>query len=241
MIWHQGMAPNTPPHAPETDRLALAAVEGVRDGMVVGLGAGKTASRAVRALAARVAAGDLTDLKVVPASDAAEAICLDLGLTLAESAAFERLDLLIDGADEVDRDLRMLKGSRGAVTRERILAAAAARRIYMVTESKVSLRIGTNSALALALLPFGVASTRQLLRRLGLIGVMRREIGGGLLVTDNGNLILDAEIPDNADINRLATDLWATPGVVEHGLFLHEADTLLIERHDATVERLERR
>lgn len=238
MLWHKVSVSSDPESG--IDTLAQVAVGEVVDGMTVGVGAGKTASRAIRELSARVSRGDLTGITVVPASDAAEKVCLELGLTIAEASRFESIDLLLDGADEVDGEMRMIKGSRGAVARERIIAAASDRRLYLVPEAKLSERIGTNSALAVAVMPFGVASTRQAMLGIGLNGVLRRDLNGGILVTDNANLVLDVSVPAEADLNEMASALHEIPGIVEHGLFLHEASEILVERASGAIDRLVR-
>ncbi|GJM18865.1 MAG: ribose-5-phosphate isomerase A [Phycisphaeraceae bacterium] len=221
------------------DALAEAALESVRNGMVIGLGAGRTAARGIRALADRVR---LTGLKVecVCASEAAEALAREVGLTIADFALLEKLDLLIDGADEVDRKMRVLKGSRGAVTRERMLCWASERTVFMVGERKVAEQIGSQATLAIAIMPFGMTPTRNAIRELGLNGVVRVGYNGDYFITDNGNLILDVSLDGNEDLEDLATTLNDIPGIVDHGLFLNEADLILIEHEDGTVEPLHR-
>lgn len=221
------------------DALAKAAIDEIEPGMLVGFGAGRTSSRAIQALAARVKEEEMA-LRIVAASEATEALCREVGLTVEDFATVEELDLLIDGADEIDREMRMLKGARGAVTRERMLAWASGRRIYMVGEAKVSPYLGTKSSLCIAVIPFGLASTRSSVRRLGLNGVMRRGLAGELLVTDNGNLILDVSLNEGQDLDEIAAALHRIPGVVEHGLFLEEADVILIEHDEDGIERLTR-
>lgn len=226
-----------PPDQHTEDRLAAAAVNAVSSGMLIGLGAGKTAGRAIDLIAQRVRDWRL-DIEVVGGSDATERACAELGLRVREFAQIEELDLLIDGADEVDRELRVLKGSRGAITRERMLAWASRRTIYTVDSSKLSDRIGTHATLAVAIIPFGLASTRAAVRRIGLNGVVRRELDGSMTVTDNGNLILDVAIDAVDDLEWAASQLAAIPGIVEHGLFLSEADEVLVEHEDGRIERL---
>jgi len=201
--------------------------------MMVGLGAGRTAARCIRALADRVRSEGL-DIRCVAASEKSEALCRELGLPMAEFATVERLDLLIDGADEVDHDLRMIKGSGGAVTRERILAwaTAAGGCIYVIDESKYVRRLGSACSLPIALMAFGLAATRAALRKIGLNGVCRRSLDGGLFLTDNANLILDVGLDSETELDELVRLLDAIPGVVDHGLFLSEADEVLIETSD---------
>lgn len=215
------------------DALAEAAVAEVTSGMIVGLGTGRTAARGILALAARVKEENL-DVRCVPTSHACETIARSQGLHVIDFAVVESVDLLFDGADEVDRQLRMLKGKGGAMTRERIVAHAAKRRVYMIQESKIVDRLGLTSPLGIAVLPFGVAATRTHLRRLGLNGVLRPGFDGHLFLTDNGHVIMDVTL-DDRDLDELACDLNAVPGVVDHGLFLTEADEVLVEGRGEVV------
>lgn len=235
MLWRRGYALS---EQEVGDALAQAAVANIVSGMLVGLGAGRTAARGVHALADRVRE-DRLDIRCVPASNATEVLARELGLPLVDFAMVEQLDVLIDGAAEVDRSMRVMKGSRGAMTRERMLAWASKRRIYMVEESKVSDRIGTLCTLPIALMAFGLASTRRAIRDLGLNGVLRRDLDGNLFLTDNGNLVLDVKLSGSEDLDTLAAELNDLPGVIDHGLFLTEADCILISRPNE-VEVLER-
>ncbi len=219
------------------DRLAITALEEIKPGMLVGFGAGRTASRVIQALGDLVGIEDFP-VRVVAASEATEALCREVGLEVVDFATVEELDLLIDGADEIDRQMRMLKGTRGAVARERTIAWASRRRVYMVGSEKVSPYLGMNSTLSIAVMPFGLASTRASVRRLGLNGVMRRGFAGELYVTDNANLILEVSLPEGIDLDELDTELHRIPGVVEHGLFLNEADAILIEHQGGEIETL---
>lgn len=224
------------------DALARAAVADIRPGMVVGIGTGRTARRAIAALAGRIIAEQL-DITCVSTSEASSAYALELGIKVREFATIDRVDYLFDGADEVDGHLRMLKGAGGAMTRERLVATAAERRVYLVEEEKLVEHLGERTPLAVAVMAFGLASIRANLRTLGLSGVLRRSMDGTLYVTDNGNLILDVQLhgggdDDGHNYERLATALNNTPGVIEHGLFLTEASEVLVRREDASIERL---
>jgi len=174
-----------------------------------------------------------------PTSNGSEALARDLGLDVTEFALVERIDYLFDGADEVDHELRMLKGSGGAMTRERMVAWAADRCVYMVDQRKLVDKLGTNTTLSVAVMAFGLASVRAALREMTLCGVCRRDLNGELFVTDNGNLILDVALGNNLDIESITTGLNDIPGVIDHGLFLYEADEVLIDR-DSSIERLVR-
>lgn len=223
-----------------TDALAHAAVATVRSGMKVGLGAGRTAARGIVALAHRVADEGL-DIECVAASEKSEDHARSLGLKITDFAMLEELDILIDGADAVDRHMQVMKGSRGAMTRERIISWASLRTVYMVTQNKVAQhQIGTNTPLPIAVMAFGLVSTRKALRRIGISGVVRQDMHGRLFITDNGNLILDVSLRGDENLLELATELNDIPGVIDHGLFLDEADIILIEKNDGSIERLER-
>lgn len=221
------------------DALAAEAVSMVEPGMTVGIGSGTTASRALRFLADRVKHESI-DVSVVPASDATEKVCKASGLRCIDFATVEEIDLLIDGADEIDHAMRMMKGSGGAMARERMLAWASHRRVFLVREHKISERLGTRSTLGVAVMAFGLASTRAALRRMGLNGVLRRSIAGELFITDNANLVLDVVLPEHSDVEDIASLLHTIPGVIDHGLFADEADIILVERGDGTVDRMER-
>jgi len=234
LLWHKESALS---ERITDDRLAIAALEEIEPGMLVGFGAGRTASRVIQALGDLVKAEEFP-VRVVAASEATEALCREVGLEVIDFATVESLDLLIDGADEIDREMRMLKGTRGAVARERTIAWASERRVYMVGSEKVSSYLGENSTLSIAVMPFGLASTRASVRRLGLNGVMRRGLAGELYVTDNANLILEVSLSEGLDLDELSTELHRIPGVVEHGLFLDEADAILIEHRSGEIETL---
>lgn len=209
------------------DALAEAAVAGIESGMTVGLGTGRTASRAISALADRVRSEGL-EIRCVPTSHVTETLARALGLKVVDFAMIERVDFLFDGADEVDPQLRMLKGAGGAMIRERIVAHAAERRVYIVDESKLVDRLGQRTTLAIGVMAFGLASVRTRLRDLGLHGVVRRTLDGHLFLTDNGCLVLDVTLEDR-DVDELACQLNDIAGVIDHGLFLTEADEVIVQ------------
>ena len=219
-----------------TDALAGAAVEEICPGMTVGLGTGNTATRAIEALACRVCAEGMSIL-CVATSRASDELGRRLGLHVQAMEGVERIDYLFDGADEVDAAMRMIKGRGGAMTREKIVARAAARRVYLVQSVKLVERLGEAAPLPIEVLRFGLAATRRALRELGLDGPLR----GAGYETDDGNPVVDAPLPAGVDLAQLATALDETPGVLGHGLFLTEADVLLIEDPQGRVSRRCRR
>ncbi|PPJ46290.1 ribose-5-phosphate isomerase RpiA [Rhizobium sp. KAs_5_22] len=211
-------------------KAAAAALEHVEDGMRLGIGTGSTAEEFVRLLAEKVAGG----LKVegVPTSERTARLCLELGVPLKSLDELPQLDLTIDGADEVDAQLRLIKGGGGALLREKIVAAASERMIVIADESKVVDVLG-RFPLPIEINPFGQASTRiaveKTAERLGLTGELKlRASGDGLFTTDGGHLILDASFGRIPDAEALAIALNTIPGVVEHGLFINLASLAII-------------
>lgn len=222
------------------DALAQAAIAEIQSGMTVGLGTGRAAARGILALAERVRNERLT-IRCVPTSHVSETLARAHQLPLADFAMVEEVDYLFDGADEVDPHLRMIKGAGGAMTRERIVAHASKRRVYMVQEKKLVHRLGQRATLPIGVLAFGLASTRATLRRMELNGVVRRTLDGHLFLTDNGTLIVDVTLDEpERDLAALSREIDAIPGVLDHGLFLDEADEVLVETEDGKIERLVR-
>lgn len=229
--------PTSPQPPAGLDLLALAGVEPIRSGMIVGLGTGRTANRAIRALAHRCRDEKL-DIDCVCSSLATEALARELALPTVPFNDIEAIDYTFDGADEVDHKLRMMKGHHGAITRQRLVAAVSERCVCLATEDKLVEHLGTKALLAITVIPFGVTGTRNRLRELGLSGVLRRTLDGELFITDGGGVIFDMSIPDTADIDQLAMALDHVPGVVDHGLFLSEADEVILECKKGEIRRL---
>lgn len=218
------------------DALAAAAVEEIRSGMTVGLGTGRAATRGIEALARRVSSERL-ELLCVATSQASEELGRRLGLKVKAMQGVETIDYLFDGADEVDPQLRMIKGRGGAMTREKIVAHSATRRVYLVQSTKLTTRLGSKAPLPVEVMRFGLASIARALRKLGLEAPLRQKDGGGDYETDNGNPVIDAPLPMTLELAQLVTALDAIPGVVGHGLFLNEADVLLVEDEHGRVSR----
>jgi ribose 5-phosphate isomerase A len=211
-----------------SDSLAAAAVKDVRAGMMVGMGTGRAATRAIHALAQRVAAEKM-DIQCVATSRASDDLARMLGLRVRSMNEVESVDYLFDGADEVDELLRMIKGRGGALTREKIVAHAAAQRVYLVQSEKLVARLGQAAPLPIEVMDFGIAAARRRLRTLGVDGPLRHNADGTPYETDNGNRIIDAPLSQDVDVTALGAALDGIPGVIGHGLFLIEADIVLIE------------
>jgi ribose 5-phosphate isomerase A len=228
-----------PTDDPKT-RAAAAALEYVEPGMKLGLGSGSTASRFVALLGAKVAAG----LKIVgvPTSEDTRDQAASLGIKLTTLEETPELDLTIDGADEIDGELRLIKGGGGALLREKIVAASSKRMIVIADASKKVARLG-RFPLPVEVAPFGVGSTQIRVERassaLGLTGAIGLRRSDRYFVTDGGHFILDCAFGAIPDPERLAATLAAIPGVVEHGLFLGLASLALVAGPDG-VETLRR-
>ena len=195
------------------------AADFVESGMVVGLGTGSTAIFATRRIAQRLQSGDLRDIIAIPTSRQTEADARELGIPLSTLERHPRIDLTIDGADEVDPDFNVIKGGGGALLREKIVAQATARLVIVVDESKLSDQLGSNWALPVEVIPFGWHSQAAYLRGLG-AGVTLRQDGESTYHTDQGNIILDSDFGPIADAPGLAAQLNARAGIAEHGLFI---------------------
>lgn len=211
-------------------KAAAAALEYVEDGMRLGIGTGSTAEEFVRLLAEKVAAG--FRIEGVPTSERTARLCLELGVSLKSLDKLPELDLTIDGADEVDGQLRLIKGGGGALLREKIVAAASKRMIVIADETKVVDVLGAFK-LPIEVNPFGQVATRiaieKVASRLGLSGdITVRQSHDGAFLTDGGHLILDASFGRIPDADALAGELNAIPGVVEHGLFIGIASLAII-------------
>lgn len=210
---------------------AARALDEVRDGMKLGLGTGSTARHFVELLGERVRAG----LKVVgvPTSEATSADALRLGVPLTTLDEIDRLDLTVDGADEVDPALDLIKGGGGALLREKIVASASDRMIVIADESKWVKTLG-RFPLPVEVIPFGIAATRRAIARAfaesGVCGPIeiRKARDGHVFVTDGGHWIVDAHLGRIQDARRLAKLLSNIPGVVEHGLFVGLAGTAIL-------------
>src|SRR6185312_3671990 len=202
---------------------AAGALEHVRDGMRLGLGTGSTAKHFVELLGERVRAG--LGVIGVPTSEATRVDAQRCGIRLTTLDDIDRLDLTVDGADEIDPALNVIKGGGGALLREKIVAAASDRMIVIADESKSVESLG-RFPLPVEVIPFGLAATRRALAEAfaecGVSGqmVVRQGSDGHVFVTDGGHWIVDAHLGRIADPPRLARSLNAIPGVVEHGLFI---------------------
>ena len=221
---------------PAKDAAGRAAAALVRPGMRLGLGTGSTVDRFLVALAAR----DL-DVAGVPTSQATQRRCTELGIALLDPAEVDHLDLVVDGADELTRDLVLTKGGGGALLREKVVATMGERFVVIATLDKLVPRLGDTFAVPVEVVPFALHPVRRELEREGLTAVERTAAAGVPYRTDNGNAILDVRL-DGGLLDPELADTWLTmlPGVVTSGIFVDLATEALLGRRDGTVESLSR-
>jgi ribose 5-phosphate isomerase A len=216
------------------------AVEFVRSGMVVGLGTGSTAISATRRIARLLQDGQLKNIFGFATSKAVWKEAQRLGIPMMSEEMPNNLDLTIDGADEVDPDLNLIKGRGGALLREKIAAQASRRVIIVADNSKLSPRLGTLHAVPVEVLSFGWRSQFSYLESLGAQVEVRYNTDGSPFMTDSGNMILDCNFGPIANPAELAARLSTRAGIAEHGLFLGLATDLIVAGKDG-IRHLERK
>ncbi|RMH86168.1 MAG: ribose-5-phosphate isomerase RpiA [Calditrichaeota bacterium] len=207
---------------------AWKAVELVESGMVVGLGTGSTADFATRRIGRLLQEGTLREIVGIPSSLRTERLAREVGIPLTTFEDHPRIDLTIDGADEVDPALNLIKGGGGALLREKVLAQASARNIIIVDESKLSPQLGEKWALPVEVIPFARRVEEEFLKSLGASVTLRPGDDGAPYRTDQGNFILDARFGPIEEPAALAERLNARAGIVEHGLFIGLATQVIV-------------
>jgi ribose 5-phosphate isomerase A len=204
------------------------AVEEIKDGMVLALGTGSTAKYAIIKIGELWQAGALANIVGIPTSQGTAALARDYDIPLVTLDEYERIDLAIDGADEVDPNLELIKGLGGALLREKMIEMAVDRLIVVVDETKIVQKLGTHSPLPVEVTQFAWRAHARWLERLGCTPALR---GGdeAPYVTDNGNYIIDCTFPNGIDNPaELGATLRSRPGILEHGLFLGMADEVIV-------------
>ena len=201
-------------------KAALRAVEAVESGMIVGLGTGSTTSFAVARIGERIKSGDLKNIVGVPTSIRTEKLARELDIPLVTLDEQPQIDVTIDGADEVDPQLNLIKGGGGALLREKVVAQASRTNIIIVDESKLSGCLGTHWALPIEVIPFAAATEANFLQSLGASVILRKNENSQPYQTDQNNFILDANFGKMSNPEDLAARLNARAGIIEHGLFL---------------------
>lgn len=211
------------------EAIARRALDFVPAGGVIGLGTGHAATAFLHALAEKARAGFA--VRGVPTSVASEQLARQLGIELTTLDDVDAIDVDVDGADEVDPTFNLIKGYGGALTREKIVAAASRRLVILVGPEKLVDKLGSHGILPVEVVPFALATCRRRLEQMGLPSETRQHHDRPFL-TDNGNYILDCRIGLLDRPVELEQALRAVPGIVGTGLFLGMADTVLIERGD---------
>ncbi len=210
----------------------------VKDGMFVGLGTGSTAKFMIERIGELVKQG--YDLTCTATSVQSAELAKSLGIKVVDLDEIDHLDITIDGADEVDPDMQLIKGLGGALLREKIVAAATVREIIIADESKLVEKLGTKAPLPVEVLQFGHQHTKFALERQGCKAELRMK-DGKPFVTDGGNYIYDCKFECIEKPFFLETRIDVIPGVVENGLFLNTAVDVLIAKTDGTVESMAER
>ncbi|GAA0520440.1 ribose 5-phosphate isomerase A [Deinococcus depolymerans] len=213
---------------------AIRAVALVGSGMRVGLGTGSTAKYAIEEIGRRLGSGELSGVTGVATSEASDALARQVGIPV-EPLDPRPLDIAIDGADEIDPALNLIKGLGGALLREKLTEVQARQLVIIADHTKLVTRIGEKAPLPIEIARFGFLSTIERLRAVLPAGRLRQN-GAQPYVTDNGNLIFDAQIPEGHDIHALERQLKGTLGVIDTGLFLGMAQVAFVAAPDGVQE-----
>ncbi|MDA2918831.1 ribose 5-phosphate isomerase A [Desulfobacterota bacterium AH_259_B03_O07] len=200
----------------------------VESGMVVGLGTGTTTRFALEEIGNRIKSGKLKDIIGISSSIQTERRARELGIDITTFDDHQEIDLTIDGADEVDPNLNLIKGGGGALLREKVLAQSSRRNIMIVDESKVSPKLGTHWPVPIEVIPFAWKPVEKYLNSLGAKVALRKNEDGIPYTTDQNNFILDSNFGPIAELNELALKLGQKAGIVEYGLFIGTASEVIV-------------
>jgi ribose 5-phosphate isomerase A len=212
----------------------------IQSGMRLGLGTGSTARYIVIGLGERLRDGRLRDIVGIPTSEATAALARSVGVPLITLDDTPEVDLTIDGADEIDPDLNLIKGLGGALLREKIVAATSRRLVIVADTTKLVTSLGEHGPLPVEIIPFGKVLCERRIQALGAQPRLRLASNGTPFRTDQGNYILDCHFPSIREPHTLSTALHAIPGIVEHGLFIGMATAAFVAGMDGvTVLRAE--
>ena len=225
--------------------VATAAVEQIKDGMVLGLGSGSTAALMIEALGAKLSAGQLKDIVGVTTSFQGEVLASQFGIPLRSLAAVERIDLAIDGADEVDPAFQLIKGGGACHVQEKLVASLAKRFVVVVDSTKIVERLNLDFQLPVEVIPSAWTQVQNTLANLGGNAELRMAVRkAGPVITDQGNLVLDVGFDGGiSDPENLEKRINNIPGVLENGLFVNIADEVLVGEVNngmANVRRLKK-
>jgi ribose 5-phosphate isomerase A len=219
-------------------KAASEAVNLVKDGDIVGLGSGSTAAFSIEEVGDRIQKEGLKILGV-PTSYQAFILASAKAIPITTLNEHPHLNIIIDGADQVDGALNLLKGRGGALTREKIVASASQRKVYVVDETKITDRLGANQSVPLEVLPFAYPTIMLKITKMQGTPILREASKkAGPVITDNGNFVLDVDFGPINSPGELSRDLKTIPGVVETGIFAQMADIVYVGKRDLTVQRL---
>ena len=207
---------------------ALRAVQLVQSEMVVGLGSGTTFRYALEELGRRVMEGEIKNVIGIASSLKSEKLAREQGIVLTTFEKYKEIDITIDGADEVDPDLNLIKGGGGALLREKVLAQASKRNIIVVDESKIVNQLGSRWPVPVEVIPFAWHIEEDYLHKLGCTTRLRKTKGDKVYLTDQGNYILDCKFNVIASPDQLAVQLDQRAGIMAHGLFLGLATDVIV-------------
>ncbi|UCE44340.1 MAG: ribose 5-phosphate isomerase A [Candidatus Bathyarchaeota archaeon] len=220
-------------------RAATEAVKHVKDGFTLGLGSGSTAAYAIKAIGRRIQREKLKILGV-PTSHQTQRLAEDSGIPLTTLKEHPELDLTLDGADQIDKELNLIKGMGGALTREKIVASATKEFVIVADQTKLADRLGKNQQLPIEVLPFALPTVMLKIQGIGgnpLLREMKDKTGP--VLTDNGNFIVDADFGPIGSPEELNPQLISIPGVIETGLFIDMADVVYVGKPNG-VGKLQR-
>lgn len=220
------------------ERAAEAALKYVQDGMTLGLGSGSTSECFIRALGAAIAAGRFKNLRCIPTSLQSQRLAGQLGIPLVTLTRNGQIDLVIDGADEVDPQLNLIKGLGGALLREKITEQNARRFIVIVDYTKLVPQLGSRGPVPVEILPFASEAQVDYIRQLGGRPVQRMTPDARPFISDNGHLIYDCFFGPLADPAGLDATLIARAGIVETGLFIGMVERVIVAYDDRVEERV---
>ncbi|UCE29893.1 MAG: ribose 5-phosphate isomerase A [Candidatus Bathyarchaeota archaeon] len=217
----------------------MEAVKHVKDGFTIGLGSGSTVAYAIQEIGKRVQQEELRILGV-PTSHQTMMLAVHWGIPTTTLNEHPQLDLAIDGTDQFDRQLNLIKGLGGALTREKIVASATSQFVVVADQTKLAEKLGTDCVVPVEVLPFAFPTATSKMQAIGGKTILRKAKSKvGPVVTDNGNFIVDVSFGEISSPKRLDSKLQAIPGVIETGLFIEMADIVYVGTQ-TTVERLER-
>jgi len=204
------------------------AVEEIKDGMVIGLGSGSTFYFTIKKIGELVKSGKLKNIVGIPSSKETEKLADKFGVPLTTFKEKQEIDVTIDGADEVDKYLNLIKGGGAAHLREKVLAQASKRLIIVIDESKLSDKLGTRWAVPIEVLQFAYPVEKKFLQSLNGKPVLRAYENGNPVITDEGNFILDTNFGVIQNPFELAEKLENRAGIIEHGIFLHLTSKVIV-------------